>query len=172
MNIKSHLIGGAASKQADYLAGMKNIVLFFLILLVANPGHTQNKANSVFAELNSAIDKKQQYVRQKEAKILALKKIREAGLLPVQEYKLNNCLYNEYRKFKLDSSIYYVNKNLEIARALKRKDLLLAARIQLADLYSTTGRYRESETILKSINKKQQEEVISFIPITSSLFFI
>ncbi len=47
-----------------------------------------------------------------------------------------------------------MKKNLKIAKELQSKDLKDLAQLQLANLYSSSGKYRESEAILKSIHKK------------------
>lgn len=68
-----------------------------------------------------------------------------------EEYLLNEKLYEEYRKFRIDSSLYYVNRNLELSKLLKNPDRQYKAKIQQAYLFSSTGRYLEAESILKSI---------------------
>lgn len=97
---------------------------------------------------------KQYYVKIKEERILNFKKIKSDAFTKEQEYNYNKTLYTEYQKFNSDSAIFYVKKNLVIAAALQNKDLSDLAELQLANLYSSSGKYRESEAILKSINKK------------------
>lgn len=46
-----------------------------------------------------------------------------SNLTPEQEYEINTKLYEEFRKYKLDSAIRYVERNLEIARQLDNKRL-------------------------------------------------
>jgi hypothetical protein len=113
-------------------------------------------------KLNDAVKNKQHYVRLKEERILNFKKIKSQGLSKEQEYNYNQALYKEYQKFNSDSAIFYVKRNLKIANELHKKDLLQLAELQLANLYSSTGNYRESEAILKRINKK--ELVKSLLP--------
>ncbi|REH01604.1 DUF6377 domain-containing protein [Flavobacterium aquicola] len=111
-------------------------------------------ADSIFDKLNDAVKNKQKYVQLKEERILNFKKIKSEDLSKEQEYNYNKTLYREYQKFNSDSAILYVKKNLVIASELKNKDLTDLAQLQLANLYSSSGKYRESEAILKSINKK------------------
>ncbi|MCD0464879.1 DUF6377 domain-containing protein [Flavobacterium sp. ENC] len=105
-------------------------------------------------KLNDALRNKQYYVKIKEERILNFKKIKSDAFTKEQEYNYNKTLYTEYQKFNSDSAIFYVKKNLVIAAALQNKDLSDLAELQLANLYSSSGKYRESEAILKSINKK------------------
>lgn len=101
---------------------------------------------------------KQRYVQLKEERILNFKKIKSSDLSKEQEYNFNKALYKEYQKFNSDSAILYIKKNLKIAKELDKKDWMDLAQLQLANLYSSSGKYRESEAILKSINKKELTE--------------
>ncbi len=131
---------------------MKNYLLFFLFT-ISYSGYSSG-ADSIFDKLNEAIKNKQRYVLLKEERILNFKKIKSDDLSKEQEYNFNKTLYTEYQKFKSDSAILYIKKNLVIASELQNKDLSDLAQLQLANLYSSSGKYRESESILKSINKK------------------
>nr|WP_315254739.1 DUF6377 domain-containing protein [uncultured Flavobacterium sp.] len=131
---------------------MKNYLLFFLFT-ISYSGYSSG-ADSIFDKLNDAIKNKQHYVLLKEERILNFKKIKSEDLSKEQEYNYNKALYIEYQKFNSDSAILYVKKNLLIASELQNKALSDLAKLQLANLYSSSGKYRESESILKSINKK------------------
>ncbi|MFD1605690.1 DUF6377 domain-containing protein [Flavobacterium artemisiae] len=108
----------------------------------------------ILAKLNDALKNKQHYVKLKEERILNFKKIKSESLTPEQEYNYNKTLYIEYQKFNSDSAIRYVKKNVRIAEALQNTALLNLAKLELVTLYSSSGKYRESETLIKSINKK------------------
>jgi hypothetical protein len=131
---------------------LKNYLLFFLFS-ISYSGYSSG-ADSIFDKLNEAIKNKQRYILLKEERILNFKKIKSDDLSKEQEYNFNKTLYTEYQKFKSDSAILYIKKNLVIASELQNKDLSDLAQLQLANLYSSSGKYRESESILKSINKK------------------
>ena len=57
-----------------------------------------------------------------------------------------------YRKYILDSAIRYVERNLELARAMNSSYKVYQSKIQLAPLYSFSGMYIESQSILESID--------------------
>ena len=97
---------------------------------------------------------KQHYVELKEERIANFKKIKSDDLTKEQEYNYNKTLYIEYLKFNSDSAIFYVKKNLKIADEIQNPELLNLANLQLVTLYSSSGKYRESEAILKGIDKK------------------
>ena len=133
---------------------MKNYLLFCLFVLLGNPVFASDSTDTILKKLNDALKNKQRYVELKEERILNFKKIKSADLSKEQEYNYNKTLYAEYQKFNSDSAIFYVKKNLKIAEELQNKELSDLANIQLVTLYSSSGKYRESEAILKSINKK------------------
>lgn len=139
---------------------LKNYFLFFITLLVCFSGYASNSTDAILDKLNDAVKNKQHYVRLKEERILNFKKIKSQNLSKDQEYNYNQALYKEYQKFNSDSAIFYVKRNLKIADELHKKELLNLAQLQLANLYSSTGKYRESEAILKSINKTALEKAL------------
>lgn len=129
-------------------------MLFFLLVLLGNPVHASDSTDTILDKLNDALRNKQHYVQLKEERILNFKKIKSDDLTKEQEYNYNKTLYTEYQKFNSDSAIFYVKKNLKIAEELQNKDLSNLAKIQLVTLYSSSGKYRESEALIKSIDKK------------------
>ena len=125
-----------------------------MLFTISYSGYSSSTADSIFDKLNDALKNKQKYVLLKEERILNFKKIKSDDLSKEQEYNYNKTLYTEYQKFNSDSAILYVKKNLLIASELQDPALSDLAKLQLANLYSSSGKYRESESILKSINKK------------------
>ncbi|KQX15426.1 DUF6377 domain-containing protein [Flavobacterium sp. Root420] len=133
---------------------MKNYLLFLLLVLLGNPVHASDSTDTILDKLNDALRNKQRYVQLKEERILNFKKIKSDDLTKEQEYNYNKTLYTEYQKFNSDSAIFYVKKNLKLADELQNKNLSNLAKIQLVTLYSSSGKYRESEVLIKSIDKK------------------
>lgn len=124
-----------------------------------NTAHADNSIDSIAAHLNDILNNKQQYVKEKEARIAGLKSVNRQGFSLLQDYQLNNSLIKEYRKFKLDTAIFYVKQNLVIAEQLKNFDLINDSKLQLALLYSFSGKYRESESVLNNINPRLLSKV-------------
>nr|WP_315221700.1 DUF6377 domain-containing protein [uncultured Flavobacterium sp.] len=133
---------------------MKKFLLLILLIFLVCPVQASDSTKTILAKLNYALANKQKYVLLKEERILNFKKLKSENLSKEQEYNYNKALYAEYQKFNSDSAILYVKKNLKIAEKLQNKELKDWAQLQLANLYSSSGKYRESEAILKSIHKK------------------
>jgi uncharacterized protein YoxC len=134
---------------------LKNYLLFLLFIILGSPVYSADSTDSIIDKLNEALKNKAHYVRLREERILNFKKIKSDDLTKEQEYDYNQSLYSQYLKFNSDSAILYVRKNLKIASELQNADLLNLANLQLVTLYSSSGKYRESEAILKSIPKKE-----------------
>lgn len=130
---------------------MKNCLLLLGCWLSGTVTCFAFTADSLFAALDAAIRNKQQYVTQKEQRIAALKN----NIGRFQPYEYNKALYEEYRKFNLDSAIAYVKNNLALATTTHNQLQADAANMQLATLYSSLGKYRESEHLLTGISKTQ-----------------
>ena len=77
-----------------------------------------------------------------------------SGLTPAQEYEINDRLFGEFHKYKLDSAIRYMERNVLLARRLgdRRKGCLSG--IRLAELYSSTGMSIEAKRMLDSIDRR------------------
>lgn len=121
------------------------------------------ETDSIFNAFNYAIKNKSQYDKIKKGRISELKRTLSGDLSLQEEFNCNKNLYQEYRKFKVDSAIYYIKKNQRIATVLNDKSAIDITQLQLANLFSSSGKYLESEQILKSINKnKLQKELLSY----------
>ncbi|RZJ73249.1 DUF6377 domain-containing protein [Flavobacterium sp.] len=125
-------------------------ISFSLFLLLLNFAVSAQN-DSVFSTLDNAIADKPIYDKQKRHRIAELG--RDLGQL--QEYYYNKAMYEEYRKFRLDSAIYFIKRNLTLAKEKNSKDFIDASTIQLANLYSSSGLFRESELLLKSLDPKK-----------------
>ena len=106
--------------------------------------------------LRRVIDEKHVFVKEKEDRINRIKcMLKSPGLTLEGEYRINLRLYNEYKKFHIDSAIHYVDRNIEISRQLNRPYFTNQSSLHLSLLYSMCGRFREAEIILKSIKTSE-----------------
>lgn len=109
--------------------------------------------DSLEIKLDDAIKQKESYIKKKSQRISSLKeKLNYTDIR--NQVLINEKLYLEYKKYKIDSAIFYVNKNISISNTLKDRDLGLKSLIQLANLNSSSGKYLEAQKILQNINVK------------------
>lgn len=135
---------------------MKRITLFFFVLFSYNFAFAISASDSIKIRLDKVIAEKDLYVKEKEQRIVSLKRLLSfQNLPPRQLYDINRKLYLEYKKFKTDSAVHYVLRNKEIALECGDPALRSETDLQLAWLYSTKGRYIEAKKILDQIDRSK-----------------
>lgn len=132
---------------------------FFLLLVALSVAsgalYANNDLKLLSDSLRRMIDEKPVYVHKKVVRINRIKSKLKGTLTPEQEYKVNIQLYNEYKKFVVDSAIRYVDRNVELARKMDKTYLKYESALQLSLLYSMCGRYRDAEHILENIKTSE-----------------
>lgn len=109
--------------------------------------------DSLEMELNKAILNKEFYETKKNKTIENLKKKLILSNLE-EQFAINKLLYTEYKKYKIDSAIIFIEKNIKIAEKLNNEQLKKSSIIKLSNLYSSSGKYLESYQILSKITSK------------------
>lgn len=104
--------------------------------------------------LDSYVDKRDAYSKQKEKKIDQLKlKLRTAEDIP-QRLALLNSIYCEYYTYHYDSAMVYVNRGLALSESENNAYYTTLNKINRAAVLSTGGFYSQSEELLEDIKKK------------------
>ncbi|TPG34835.1 DUF6377 domain-containing protein [Flavobacterium pectinovorum] len=127
-------------------------VLYSLILISCINICSGNVKDSLRLKLDFAIQHKADYAALKDKRTSKIRKAIKEKNSPEAEYLLNQKLYTEYRKYKIDSALYFITKNVKLSDSLKQSSFKTDAVLQLANLYSASGRFLESEKLLKSID--------------------
>lgn len=133
---------------------MKYRFIFVTLFLILGAKGFAQHLTSARQELDKALARKDVYVTAKMKRIAAYTATRSAVAGTYKEYALNQKLYDEYRKFKIDTAIYYVQRNISLASQLHNSNDVYRAKIQLANLYSSKGIYLEAQSLLFGINSK------------------
>ena len=130
----------------------KRFLLLLIALGIGSVLYANDELKLLTDSLRRVIDEKHVFVKEKEDRINRIKcMLKSPGLTLEGEYRINLRLYNEYKKFHIDSAIHYVDRNIEISRQLNRPYFTNQSSLHLSLLYSMCGRFREAEIILKSI---------------------
>ena len=111
-------------------------LLLLCAVAVVSSACERNETQSLSDKLDHMIANRQVYDCQKEQRIAELRHLLSvSGLTPAQEYEINDRLFGEFHKYKLDSAIRYMERNVLLARRLgdRRKGCLSG--IRLAELY-------------------------------------
>lgn len=136
--------------------------LFLLVMLgISNVLYADADLKILADSLRRMIDKKPVFVQKKEARIQRIKsKLKTLNVTLEQEYKINVELYNEYKKFVVDSAIHYADRNLEIASKLNKTYQKYESSLHLSLLYSMCGRYRDAELLLENIKATELPQAL------------
>lgn len=137
---------------------MKNILLTAVLLLSGYAAFSIANVDSLYKRLDKVMDNRQLYMANKEEKIQGIKQLLHIGnLSPQQTYDINLKLCYEYKKYKSDSAVFYILKNVQIGKDLANQYLRNKAEIELAWLYSTAGLYIESKNLLDNIDRRTMD---------------
>ena len=136
---------------------MKKILslVYILCFSALTSSFAQNKnIKDLYEQLDQAIEQSQYYINQKESRITKIKKQSRQGHTPPQLLTAYYKLYEEYKTYKSDSSIYYIHQAIDLAKRNNMKSDITKLRSLLALQYSTSGAFTEALHVLQSIDKK------------------
>lgn len=136
---------------------MKKILslIYILCFSALTSSFAQNKnIKDLYEQLDQAIEQSQYYINQKESRITKIKKQSRQGHTPPQLLTAYYKLYEEYKTYKSDSSIYYIHQAIDLAKRNNMKSDITKLRSLLALQYSTSGAFTEALHVLQSIDKK------------------
>ena len=116
----------------------------------------ENKeTEALYDSLDNAIAQTAQYVKQREARIAQLESKLMKVRSPKTQYNLAYALFEEYRSYKNDLAMKYINRCIDIAHKSGNPQQEGNAKALLAFQESTTGDYAESYNVLKTIDPQQ-----------------
>lgn len=136
---------------------MKKILslVYIMCFSALTSSFAQNKnIKDLYEQLDQAIKQSQYYINQKESRITKIKKQSRQGHTPQQLLTAYYKLYEEYKAYQSDSSIYYIHQAIDLAKRNNMKSDITKLRSLLALQYSTSGAFTEALHVLQSINKK------------------
>lgn len=129
---------------------IRTCILLLILTTASFQSFARLNLDSLTKALDLAIQNKQEYLLQKEQRIGSIR----TSATVFTAYNYNRVLYHEYRKFKVDSALYYVQQNKALAIGSGNRQQLYESELQLANLFAFTGRYLEAEHILSSVPRK------------------
>ncbi|MCH8535928.1 MAG: DUF6377 domain-containing protein, partial [Flavobacteriaceae bacterium] len=118
-----------------------------------------NEIDALEFSLHEAMDLRDEYDQQKKSKIENLKELASQNdVNPENLYYINNRLIDEYEYYNFDDALYYIEKNIELAK--KNTDIyhLQESKIRLTKLLVESGRYKEALDEINDIYRDQVPE--------------
>lgn len=132
--------------------------LSIVFLVIPSISYAQN-IDSLLVVMEEVMLKRNEYDLSKEERINNLKELLEDPEASIENrYYIINRLIDEYEYYSFDSTLAYIEKNLELADILDKKELIQESSIRLAKLLATSGRYDESINLLEEISTSNLSE--------------
>ena len=126
------------------------VILFLIVGMVQAFAWGGLRGDTLAKELDEAVLNRSFYLQQREQRITQLKDMFLLSKISLwQEYEINHQLYEEFKKIQQD-----IKRNMEIASFMKDTARIYTSRLRLATLYAFSGMYRESESLLRSIDRE------------------
>jgi hypothetical protein len=131
---------------------MEKVFLILFIFITIPLFGRINKTDSLLKELDKTIAERDTFLKIKEQKIFELKTKKQWAKTTNEQISINREIIDEYNSFICDSAEYYINQNLEIAKKMKDKELILENYFRLSYIYSLSGLFLQATEIFDSIN--------------------
>ena len=132
---------------------MKRLFLtYILTLLAVTIWADEIDLKQVYRQLDKAIERSDEYVRQREKRIQRYKTASGVTDDSRVQYEMCRHLYDEYRPYMSDSAIHYIGRCIELATRLNDRIRADECRILMAHQCTESGMYNEAMDILNAID--------------------
>lgn len=132
---------------------LQKVSTFILVIGSVMSLFSQNKLDSLFVELQKEMKNQKSYDDLKVLRIEELRKVLSSSEMNFESsYIIRDKLIKEYEYYKLDSALYYIEENLDLAKKYRNRSLENKANLKLAKVLTTSGMYLESINILDQID--------------------
>lgn len=132
---------------------MKTFLLItFLLCSLTTQAARLTETDSLFRELDAAIDNRSIYLNAKENKISDLKSQLKSLRSDREVFNQNEQIINQYESFVCDSAKNYLRENLTIASRLRDTVLVNQMAIRLALVYAMGGQFLQTRDIFDRID--------------------
>ncbi len=118
----------------------------------------QSRTDSVLKLLDDAIKKRAQFAETKEFRIDSLKIAVNQNSDIEKSYILYTRIFEEYKKYNLDSALWVAKKKNAIARRLNNVQLQYESQMNIAEMLGKMGMYKETFDIMDRIKRSDLEK--------------
>lgn len=133
--------------------------ILFLFPMLLHGAPDSQSLDEILCELDAHIEKKEDYVQEKQRRITALQDELKKGASE-REYDLNYSLFEEYQSFKYDSAYFYAGRALELAVKTGCPDRIAQSRCALVFCYMSSGLFLEAFDEMKSIDARHVSDAV------------
>lgn len=137
---------------------MKKIQLSIFFLSLNIISFASNKVDSVLNVLDVTIKERFAYSQKKELRIDSLKIQLNYASDYERKYEIYQDLFGEYRNYNMDSALWIAEEKLVISQKMKKQKYIYSSKMNIAEIMSVTGMYKEALDIMAQIDRKQLDE--------------
>lgn len=127
------------------------IFLIFIFLFIVSFS-SASEIDSLLHVLDAKISKREQLLKEKLHQINLIKEELRSKKRLEDVYEVQNKLIDMYQSFNCDSSLCYIEKNLNIASSLKNQEWIVQSKIRLSFVLSISGLFAQAKDIFETIN--------------------
>lgn len=130
-----------------------NLLGIALILGISSVNAQQYNLDSLYQCLDKAIANSSVYKAQREERIQSLREQLSKTADKEKQLQLTHDIFKAFKPYKNDSSLFYIDKCITLAKELEKPSEECLYRAEMALQYSNTGLYNEAFDILKDADK-------------------
>jgi hypothetical protein len=143
---------------------INRITLCVLLSFCSFFSYGSREVAALLSALDNALDSVGEYDRQKERRLVALKRRLATNVSPEERDNIYYKIYKEYEPYIFDSAMHYAKIHLALATKANHTFRINECKMQLARMYSTFARFTEAIALLNSIRKEEltQEQLPAY----------
>lgn len=130
------------------------ILTFLILFLSTHMLYASSELDDLLNELDDIVLNRQIYAETKEKDIYTLKKQLAVAGSEEQQFMLLKELFEVYANYQTDSAYVVAKQRIDLADKLGKPSAIADAQMNLAEVYRTTGMYKEALDILEDLRAK------------------
>lgn len=135
---------------------MRRYLSLFIILTLLSSLSFANRDDSeiLLKKLDETLSQRNSYESIFQTRVEAIKSMK-AGITDwTQTYSINEMIVNEYMTYSFDSTLFYLQKNQELAKRNNDKERLIYSDLRLVQLYAKAGFHLDAAEIFRQYDYK------------------
>lgn len=111
-----------------------------------------NERDSLLRVLDKHIQNREVFLLEKEKRIDSIKQILQKTSKAENRYEIQSQLISEYQSFNCDSSLVFIDKNIQIANELKHEEWIEESQLRKAFVLSLSGFFTQALEVFQTID--------------------
>jgi hypothetical protein len=133
---------------------MRKVLSLLSSILLLTTLAFSSEIDSLLNQLDVLMKSRPQLQAAKESEFKNMKVLlKEAKGKPEQEYYITKQIIQNYIPYTSDSAMYYIDKNLILAKQIKNVKMLNETRLLLTQILTSTGQYTEALDVIADIDR-------------------